>query len=104
MTPRKFYKVLNEDGTVKREAQGPKPWIACDVWVLDRAGVIAEGVGVRFSWWKVLEQLKDKTGRFVGGVPVIETGGKARIFVPLDEAHKKVAAQVVKDIHDERPM
>ena len=91
--------VLNEDGSVKIEAQGPRPYVVCDVWVLDRAGVVEEGTGVRFSWWKVVEQLKEKMGRFVGGMPVIEPGGKARIFVPLDDTHREVATKLVKSLH-----
>jgi hypothetical protein len=32
--------VHDEDGTVIQKAQGSQPYIECDVWVLDRAGIV----------------------------------------------------------------
>ena len=43
--------------------------VVCDVWVLDRAGIIEQGTNVQFSWVRVMPQLTDRLGKFVAATP-----------------------------------
>ena len=88
----------DEEGNVTRQASGPKPYVECSVWVLDRAGVIEEGEGVRVSWWKAFEQLKNQIGNYVGANPVKDQGSNAVSLVPLRGEAREVAAKVVSEL------
>ncbi len=72
-------------------------FVSCDVWVLDRQGVVEQGTGVRVGWWRAQEQLKSQMGQFVGAKPV-EQEDNSIILTPLSEAARAVAAQVVEEI------
>lgn len=82
-----------------------KPWefVECDVWVLDRTGVVETGQGVRFSWWRAVRRLQGQIGEFVGCKPV-EQDDNSVDLLPLEGDAKKVAEQVVADIKSSEPM
>lgn len=84
------------------EGKDGKPWefVACNVWVLDRQGIVEEGTNVRISWWKAIAQLKDKMGEFVGAKPT-EQDDRSVELVPLSGDARKIAAQVVADLSGE---
>jgi hypothetical protein len=67
------------------------------VWVLDRQGITAHETGVRFSWWKAVDQLQDMIGKFVSCKPV-EQADNSVSLVPLTGAAKEVALQAIKTI------
>ena len=79
--------------------QDGKPWeyVECDVWVLDRSGVEEEATGVRFSWWRARNQIKNAMGRFIACRPV-EQDDNSVILVPLKDEARKVAGQVMADL------
>lgn len=54
-----------ENGQVKKGGR----YIECDVWVLDRAGIVEESTGVRISWWRAVAQLEPHIGEFVLASP-----------------------------------
>lgn len=87
------------------EGKDGKPWefVACDVWVLDRAGIVEQGDGVRFSWWKAVAQLKDSIGRFVACKPV-EQEDRSVELVPLTGEARSVAERVAKEVNGEHPL
>lgn len=88
-----------EDGkTIK--ASGPRPYIECDVWVLDRQGILEEGTGVRVSWWKAVKQLEDvELGEFVLAMPRKEDDSNAIVLVKTSkEEWREVGARMVKEI------
>lgn len=69
-----------------------KPWvyIECEVWTLDRQGVVAHETGIRFSWWRAVEQLKSQIGQYVACRPV-EQDDNSIILTPLSGAAREVA-------------
>ncbi len=88
------------DGQPARKAQ---PYVECDVWVLDRAGILEEGTGVRVSWFKVYDQLaggKDARpiGSFTTGMPQQEEGGKAIVLTKLVGDAAAVANRIVPEL------
>ena len=91
------------EGNVVNEAKNAQPFVVCNVWVLDRSGVVDTGQDVRFSWWKAVEQLKDKVGQFVGCKPV-EQDDRSVALVALEGAARDVAAQAIADIKSTEPM
>lgn len=76
-----------------------KPWefVEADVWVLDRSGVVAHASGVRFSWWKVREQLRTQIGQFVAGRPK-EGDDNSVHLEALSGPAREVAVQAMKEI------
>jgi hypothetical protein len=88
-----------EDGTTMK-AQGPRPYVECDVWVLDRAGIIEEGTGVRVSWWKAVAQLEAvEFGDFVLAMPRKEDDSNAIVLIKTSkEEWREIGARVVKEI------
>ncbi len=84
--------------TEDQKAQGPQPYVNCDVWVLDRAGVIESSSDVRVSWWKAVEQLRVSMGQFTGAKPKKEEGTNAIWLSPLSVEAREVAARVVGEI------
>jgi hypothetical protein len=96
---------VDETGkTIK--AQGPRPYIECDVWVLDRAGIVEEGTGVRVSWWKAVEQLKGvEFGSFVLAMPLKEDDSNAIVLIKTSKQEwRDTAAQVIKEITSAEPV
>lgn len=75
-----------------------QPYVECDVWVLDRAGILEEGTGVRVAWWKAVDQLSGKMGEFVGAKPMQIEGSNAIELRPLEGEARSVAAAVTADL------
>jgi hypothetical protein len=82
------------------KAQGPSPYIECDVWVLDRAGILEEGTGVRVSWWKAVKQLEAvELGDFVLAMPRKEDDSNAIVLIKTSKDEwREIGARVVKEI------
>ena len=76
-----------------------KTWkvVECDVWILGAGGVDESGTGLRISWWRAYEQIKNAIGRFIPCRPV-EQDDRSVILVPLKDQARKVAEQVVADV------
>ena len=85
----------DESGNVTKKAQGPRPYYECDVWVLDRAGIVEEASGVRISWWRAVEQLKDSLGQFVLAMPVEQDDRSVILVKTAREDWRKVGAEAV---------
>lgn len=83
-----------------KEDKKAQPYVECDVWVLDRAGIVEEGQGVRVGWWKAVDQLRDQMGSFVGAKPEQEEGSNAIYLRRLEGAARDVAAEVAQQIGD----
>lgn len=81
------------------EGKDGKPWefVECDVWVLDRAGIVEHASGVRFSWWKAVAQLKNSIGALVACKPV-EREDRSVELEPLTGEARKVAERVAGEI------
>ncbi len=75
-----------------------QPYVECDVWVLDRAGVLEEGTGVRVAWWKAVDQLSKKMGEYVGAKPMQNEGSNAISLVPLEGEARGVAERVTLEL------
>lgn len=90
----------NEDGS-HRKAQGPRPYIECDVWVLDRAGIVESGTGIRVSWWRAVEQLKPVAfDSFVLAMPVEQQDRSVILVKTAKDEWRNIAAAAVKEITD----
>jgi hypothetical protein len=86
-----------------QKARGPQPYVNCDVWVLDRAGIVEEGTDVRVGWWKAVEQLKDSMGQFVGAKPTKEEGSNAIFLLALSGDARKAAVKAIAEIEAAAP-
>ena len=91
----------DEEGNLTKQSQKASQYVSCDVWVLDRQGIVETGTEVRVSWWKAVAQLTAAIGGYVGAKPTQEQGGKAIYLVPLEGDAAKVAAEVVLDLEGE---
>lgn len=80
------------------KAMKAQPYIECDVWVLDRAGIIEEGTGVRVGWWKAVAQLKDRIGEMVGAKPKTEEGSNAIYLAALSGDARAIAEKVAAEV------
>jgi hypothetical protein len=67
------------------------------VWVLDRAGIDIHDEGVRISWWKAVEQLKDNIGQLVACKPVEQADNSIEL-TPLAGEARTVAERVAATI------
>lgn len=86
----------NDDGSVKRKAQGPRPYLECDVAVLGMGGIEEHGQGVRISWQRVLPQLEGKTG-WVAARPK-EQDDKSIVLLAFNEDGKAKAAELLPEV------
>lgn len=93
---------VRHDGKGKDDNGNPQAYtyVNCDVWVLDRAGVVEKGTGVQFSWKRVIPQLSDRIGQFVAATPVVEADN-SRVLQPFGEKGKEIARRVIADIKAE---
>ena len=73
-----------------------KTWkfVECDVWILGAGGVEEQGTGLRISWWRAYEQIKNAIGRFIPCRPV-EQDDRSVILVPLKGDTRAAAEKVV---------
>jgi hypothetical protein len=81
----------------KDDGKGPQPYVECDVWLLDRAGVESHATGVRFSWWRAVAQLTDCMDRFVACRPV-ERDDRSVELQPLTGSAREVAEKVADEL------
>lgn len=93
----------DENGTMKKPAQKASEYVECNVWVLDRAGVLEEGTGVRVGWWKAVAQLREGMFQYVGAKPKTEEGSNAIHLVPLEGAAREMAAKIVAELSAAEP-
>lgn len=91
-------------GTKPNDRGEIKPWefVEADVWVLDRQGITAHETGVRFSWWKAVDQLKGMLGEFVACKPVEAADNSVELVALTGEA-REVAVSAIKEIEAEAP-
>lgn len=88
--------VLNDDGSVKFKAQGPRPYFECDVVVLGMDGIEEHGSDVRISWQRVLPQLEGRVG-WVAARPK-EQDDNSVILLAFNEQGKAKAAELLPEI------
>jgi hypothetical protein len=95
---------VRHDGQGKDDDGNPTSYtyVNCDVWVLDRAGVVEKGEGVRIAWKRVIPQLEDRIGKFVAGTPIVEADN-SRVLQAFSEAGKEIARKVIAEIKAEAP-
>lgn len=81
------------------EGRDGKPWtfVECDVWTLDRQGIVDSGTEVRVSWWRAIEQLRNAIGSYVGCKPT-EQEDRSIILTPLKGDAREVAAKVAAEL------
>ena len=78
-------------------------YIDCDVWVLDRAGVVEESTGVRIAWKRVIPQLEDRIDQFVAGTPVV-MDDNSRVLQPFSKPEsRELASRVIAEITSTAP-
>ena len=82
-----------------KDGKAGSPYVACDVWVLDRMGVETEASNVFISWGRVYPVLKDKLGHLIGARPVED--GTAIILKKLEGEARTVAEKVVVELRSE---
>lgn len=86
-----------KEATEEEKAKPAQPYVECDVWVLDRAGVTDEGTAVRVGWWKAVAQLKDNIGQIVAAKPM-EQDDRSVVLVALTGEAREVAAKVSAEL------
>jgi len=89
--------------TEQDKAMKAQPYVECDVWVLDRQGVVEEGTGVRVGWWKAVIQLREAMDQFMAARPKAEEGSNAISLVALSGEAREVAAKIVAVLEDTAP-
>ena len=73
-------------------------YMECDVWVLDRQGVVESDTGIRVTWWRALEQLKNaRMGSLIACRPV-EQDDNSVVLAALEGAARDVAEIVAAEI------
>lgn len=77
-------------------------FVSCDVWVLDRAGIVESGTGVQVSWKRAMPQLTDRIGKFVAATPRRQDDNSV-ILEAFTEGGKEVARAAIKEILTETP-
>lgn len=87
------------DGKPDPKTGEVKPWefVECDVWVLDRVGIVEQDRGIRISWWRAVAQLCEAIGSFVACKP-LEQEDRSVILASLVGESREVATQAIKEI------
>ena len=93
---------VRHDGAGKDDDGNPTTYsyVNCDVWVLDRAGIVESGKNVQFSWKRVIPQLEDRLGQYVIGTPRV-TDNNSRILEPFTDKGRELARKVIGEIKAE---
>lgn len=88
----------HDDGSIKQKAQGPRPFVECDVVVLGAGGIEDYASGVRVSWTRVVPaQLSmEKVGRWVPARPK-QQDDRSIILMGFDEKGKARAAELLPE-------
>lgn len=90
---------LDEEGRTVKKAQGPRPYVECDVWVLDRAGIVESGAGIRVSWWRAVKQLEPVAlGSFILAQPVEQQDRSVVLVKTNKQEWRDIAATAVKEV------
>jgi hypothetical protein len=89
---------LNDDGSIKQRAQGPRPYVECDVVVLGAGGIEDHASGVRISWTRVVPaQLSmAKVGQWVPARPK-QQDDRSIILLGFDDKGKARAAELLPE-------
>lgn len=92
---------LNDDGSVKKRAQGPRQYLECDVVVLGAGGIEDHGEGVRISWARVVpSQLSmEHLGRWMPARPKKQDDNSI-ILMGFDEKGKARAAELMPEVNE----
>ena len=92
------------EGNVVKKAQKESEYVECEVWTLDRAGLLDHHEGVRISWWKAVDQLKGNLGALVACRPMqVDPNNNAISLEPLTGAARDVAQDVAANLIDNGP-
>lgn len=86
-----------EDDSVRDKNDRPWRWTETDVWVIDRSGIELHETGLRVSWWRVQDQLKQAGESFVAG-RVTEQEDRSIILAPVTGAAREVLAAVMPQV------
>lgn len=82
-----------EEGRTKKGGK----YIECDVWVLDRAGIVEESTGVRISWWRAVAQLEPHIGEYVLASPR-EQDDRSVILIKTSSEEWRAAGAAAVDL------
>ncbi len=85
------------DDTIRDKNDRAWVWTEADVWVIDRAGIELHESGLRVSWWRVQEQLKQAGDSFVAG-KIVEQEDRSVILAPVAGAAREVLEKVMPEI------
>jgi len=94
--------VLHPISVGEETGKDGKPWryVTCDVWQIDRAGIVERDSEVRVSWWRAYEQLKQVLGQYVP-CKIFENEDRSVTLNPISQAAQDVIAKVRQEIeHD----
>jgi hypothetical protein len=80
-----------------RDGKEGNPYVACEVWTLDRAGILEHDTSVWISWWKAIAQLKNYMGQLVACRPV-EQEDRSIELTPLTGEARIMAEKVAGEI------
>jgi hypothetical protein len=80
------------------EDKKAQPYVTCDVWVLDRAGIIEQSADVRISWWRAVGQLSPHLGEIMLGMPVEQDDRSVILVSTSKQEWRDLAARCIKEI------
>lgn len=78
-------------GVWDEESKSPgKTYVICDVWTLDRAGIVDHHPSMWISWWKAVAQLEENIGALIACRPT-KLDDNSIELAPLEGAARQVA-------------
>lgn len=83
--------------TATDRAQPAQEYVECDVWTLDRQGIVASESGVRISWYRAVPDLKSEMGKYLGCRPTEDTD-KSNFLARLPDEIRPVAKKVCEEL------
>lgn len=89
---------FHDDGTLKNRAQGPRPYLECDVVVLGAGGIEDHASGVRVAWARVVpDQISmAHLGRWMPARPKKQDDNSI-ILMGFDARGKEAAAALLSE-------